>query len=139
LGLLRSRTDRRPAGQALGCFRRRLDLHSRKQDRLGIAPMRAGRNRQDQSILAQQSRTGLRGKPIWRLAISLADSPFPEDVDPLLLARAGAERQRHKPDRLPEIIRLDILRAPAAEQSAPVRSAIEDGFDERRPYQMPLL
>ena len=49
-----------------------------------------------------------------------------------------AERERHEPQRLPEITRLQVLRAPARNQSASIRGAFESRLDQRRPDQPPL-
>jgi hypothetical protein len=62
-------------------------------------------------------------------------APLPEDVHAALLARPRAERQRDEPERFPEPVRRDVLRAPAAEQPAPVRRPLELRPHQRRPDQ----
>src|SRR5439155_10525484 len=77
--------------------------------------------------------------PVRRGRVPFTDAPLPEDVHPPLPARARAKRERDEPERLPEIIRLDVLRAPAAEELAPIRRALEHRLDEHRADERPLF
>src|SRR4051794_3734419 len=100
--------------------------------------MRARRDREDQAILADRSAARLTREPVRRDVVARANAALPEDVHPLLPARSSAERQRDEPERFPEAIGLDILRAPAAEQATPVCRAIEHRLDQRRADQAAL-
>jgi AGZA family xanthine/uracil permease-like MFS transporter len=54
-------------------------------------------------------------------------------------SRSPRETRSARTHRLPEVVRLDILRAPAAIQLAAVRAALEHRADQLRPDQLPLL
>src|SRR5687767_11298699 len=49
------------------------------------------------------------------------------------------ERDRDEPHALPEAIRRQVLRAPAAIETTPVRAALEHALDEARADQPPLV
>src|SRR5262245_51323657 len=101
--------------------------------------MRSRRDRQDQPILAQNSPSGLGWIPVRRGRVILADSSLPEDMNPLALAAARAEGERNKSQRFPEMIRLDVLGAPAAEEAAPVCRPLKHRHHEGSADQRPLM
>src|SRR5688500_14365408 len=101
--------------------------------------MRAGRNRKHQPILADRPAVRLARIPIRRDVVTVVDPPLPEDVHAPLARAPGAEGDRQESHRLPEVIRGQVLRAPATIQLAPVRAALEDGAQQARADELPLL
>src|SRR3954454_8247410 len=99
--------------------------------------MHSGRNGKNQSILTHHAPIGLAWKPKRRRHISLTNAPLPEDMRPLP-PRPRAKGQRNKPHRLPKVIRIKILRTPAAEQLAPVRRTLEHRAKQRRRAELAL-
>jgi hypothetical protein len=101
--------------------------------------MDVGRDRQHQSILPNRSLARLRWEPVGRRHIPFADAALPGYVGPSLRARSAPERERNERERLPKPIRLNVLRAPAAEQTTSKSSALKDRLDQRRTDQRTLF
>ena len=85
-------------GQPLAILSRQLRLEPRQHDRLRIAPVRPGWNREDQTILAHRTRLGLTRKPIGRGIVTFLNTTLPENVNPLLAPAARPKSKRHKAD-----------------------------------------
>ena len=126
-----------PRPGSAACFLRR---RGGQNHRLGITPMRPRRNRQHRSdprgSIPRSSATETNtasSYPLRESAAARRYAPAPSSRYPLRNASGM------NPDRLPELIRLDVLRTPAAKEFAPIRRSIEHRFDQRRPDKLPPL
>src|SRR5690606_34316945 len=103
-----------------------------------VAPVHAGRDGQDEAVLADRAGFGLGGEPPGGALIALANALLPEDMDALLLLAPPAIGDRHETHRLPEPVRRQVLRAPAAVETASVSAAVELRLEQRRADQLAL-
>src|SRR5687768_1196142 len=97
--------------------------------------MRPRRDGQHDAILTHRSAIRLGRVPVRRRRISLTNPTLPEDVHARTLPsdRTWTKRQRDEPERFPEIVRVQVLSAPQAEQLAAICRALERRLDEHRP------
>ncbi len=95
------------------------------QHRQLIRPFHSRQDWQDNPVFSNRPAFCLRRKPIGRRGVSRSNPLLPENVNARSFVASGTIRQRHKPHRLPEPVRFQVLRTPAAIQLAAVCRLLE--------------